>query len=84
MTTRRLRSRLTDRFEWLLLAESGPQISKISGYLNVRFGEKRTIRGGEGAKMAGLSYRRRMRVGSVGTVQSRPPLPELKAKGLLR
>ncbi len=36
---------------------------------------KADIRGGEGAKLAELSYRRRMRVGSVGTAQITPPLP---------
>ncbi len=44
---------------------------------DVRFGEKRTLRGGEGAKLAGLSYRKRMRVGTAGTVQITPPLPRI-------
>ena len=39
------------------------------------FGKSGHSGGGEGAKLAGLSYRRRMRVETVGTVQIRPPLP---------
>ncbi len=45
------------------------------GVHTIAFGKSGHSVGGEGAKLTGLRYRRRMRVGSVGTVQIMPPLP---------
>jgi hypothetical protein len=54
-----------------LLAESSRSNLPKSDYLSVRFSQERTF----GGELAGLSYCRRIRVGSVGTVQILPPLP---------
>lgn len=54
------------------MAESGHSILPIFGHLSGRFGEKRTSADGEGAELAGLCYRKRICVWTVGTVQITP------------